>query len=434
MEQQTRRPCGARRDDRHGTRRTARRACRRTGGIGQRGDARDARHELSRDDRAGAGNQRGSDRHAGSGRRSRSSEREVETKTATAARRDAAFTSIRSAAGTSGFGDDGDALAQAHMNLARLVATSVIVSIVLAAAGDARAQARRPDTHKTDPKGDKTDAQKTEAGHLKSAADVLMDQDRPADAIVLYARAYELSNDPALLYNQGRAFEALGDYPAALDKLEAFERDAPPAVRAKVPGLRELIVDLRGRIATLVVRTNAPGARLLVRQKDEGLINTEKRLATRAGAASVEVDADGYETFRRDIELSAGATLVVEANLVSKKRDALVVVRTTPKADIAFDGKALGRSPLQLRTTAGPHELVAQADGYYEERVPMTLALGDRRDVDLEMRSTPGILGKWWFWTGIGAVVLGGVATAIVVTRERPHSNGSFSPGSVSGP
>ncbi|NVL67862.1 tetratricopeptide repeat protein, partial [Escherichia coli] len=93
---------------------------------------------------------------------------------------------------------------------------------------------------------------------LKSAADVLMDQDRYADAVILYQRAYELSSDPALLYNQGRAFEALGDYPTALEKLESFERDAPPAVRARVPGLHELIVDLRGRIATIVVRTNAP--------------------------------------------------------------------------------------------------------------------------------------------------------------------------------
>ena len=64
----------------------------------------------------------------------------------------------------------------------------------------------------------------------------------------------------------------------------------------------------------------------------------------------------------------------------------------------------------------------------------MTLALGDKRDVDLELRPTPGITSKWWFWTGIGAVVLGGVATAIVVTRERPHSNGTFGPGSVAGP
>jgi hypothetical protein len=327
------------------------------------------------------------------------------------------------------------------MNLARLVATFVLVPMVLVSAGGAtaQAQARKPDPRKSeprDPKGDpsKGDGQKTEAAHLKSAADVLMDQDRYADALVLYQRAYELSNDPAMLYNQGRAFEALGDYPTALEKLEVFEREAPPAVRARVPGLKELITDLRGRIATIIVKTNAPAARLLIRQKDEGIINAEKRVSTRAGTASVEVDADGYESFHRELDLSAGATIVVEANLTPKKRDALVVVRTTPSVDVIFDGKALGRAPLQVRATPGSHELVARGDGYYEERVPMTLAFGDRRDVALDMKPTPGILGKWWFWTGVGVVIAGGVATAILLTTEKPHSNGTFGPGSVAGP
>jgi tetratricopeptide (TPR) repeat protein len=262
-----------------------------------------------------------------------------------------------------------------------------------------------------------------------------MDQDRYADALVLYERAFELGGDPALLYNEGRAHEALGDYPKALEKLETFERDAPPAVRALVPGLKELIADLRGRMATLVVKTNAPNARLLVRQKDEGTINVERRLPTRAGQASVEVAAEGYETFRREVELSAGTTVTLDATLVLKKRDALIVVRTTPSADVLFDGKALGRAPLEVRTTTpGAHELVATANGYYEERVAMNVALGDRRDVDLELRKTPGITSRWWFWTGIGAVILGGVATAFILTKEKPHSNGTFGTGSVAGP
>ncbi len=275
---------------------------------------------------------------------------------------------------------------------------------------------------------------KSEAGKLKAAADVLMDQDRYSDALVLYERAYELSSDPALLYNEGRALEALGDYPKALEKLEAFDRDAPPNVRALVPGLRELIADLKSRMATLVVKTNAPNARVLLRQKDEGVVNGERRFPTRAGQASVEVAAEGYETFRRDLDLSAGTTLVVEANLALKKKDALIVVRTTPSADIFFDGTAMGRAPLQVHAAPGSHELVATANGFYEERIAMTLALGDRRDIELELRQTPGIASKWWFWTGIAVVVLGGVATAVVLTREKPHDNGSFGTGSVAGP
>ena len=275
---------------------------------------------------------------------------------------------------------------------------------------------------------------KSEAGRLKSAADVLMDQDRYADALVLYERAYELAGDPALLYNEGRAHEALGDYPKALERLEAFEQQAPASVRALVPGLRGLITDLRGRMATVVVKTNAPNARLLLRQKDEGLVNGERRFPTRAGQASVEVSADGYEVFRRNVDLSAGTTVTVDANLVLKRRDALIVVRTTPSANVLFDGKALGRAPLQVHATPGSHELVATADGYSDERVAMTLALGDRRDIELELRKTPGIASQWWFWTGIGAVVIGGVATAVILTKERPHSNGTFGTGSVAGP
>src|SRR5688572_29354180 len=127
------------------------------------------------------------------------------------------------------------------MNLARLVATLLLVPLLLVAfAGDARAQRARPDS--SSPK-------KNEAAHLKSTADALMDQDRFADALVLYQRAYELSAEPALLYNQGRAHEALGDYPTALEKLEAFEQTAPPSILARVPALRELIADLKTRIA-----------------------------------------------------------------------------------------------------------------------------------------------------------------------------------------
>ena len=313
----------------------------------------------------------------------------------------------------------------------RLLLALVVVPFLMLVVGPVAAQSQPASGSKPPKSGAQA---KSEAGRLKSAADVLMDQDRYADALVLYERAYELSSDPALLYNEGRAHEALGDYPKALEKLELFDQQAPPTVRALVPGLRDLIADLHGRMATIVVKTNAPNARLLLRQKDEGIVNGERRLPTRAGQASVEVAADGYETFRRDVELSAGITLTVDANLVLKKRDALLLIRTTPSADVLFDGKALGRAPLELRTTPGSHELVATADGYQDERIAMTLALGDRRDIELDLRKTPGVTSRWWFWTGLGAVLLGGAATAFILIKEKPHSSGTFGTGSVAGP
>ncbi|MBX3218255.1 MAG: PEGA domain-containing protein [Labilithrix sp.] len=278
-------------------------------------------------------------------------------------------------------------------------------------------------------------SERAEAARIKKEADALMDQDRHVDALALYARAYELTADPALLYNQGRALESMGDYPDAIDKLERFDREASPALRARVPGLADLLADLRGRIATLVVTTNAPGARLLVRDKAAGTIHhKETRIRTRAGAATIEVVAEGFTPFKKEIDLAGGETVIVDAQLSPKKRDALIVVRTRPSADISVDGKPIGRAPLELRVPPGQHTLVAEAAGRETERIRMTLALGDRREVDLELREPAGVLSRWWFWTSVGVVVAGGAVAAYALTQERAPDRGTFGAGVLPGP
>jgi hypothetical protein len=193
-----------------------------------------------------------------------------------------------------------------------------------------------------------------------------------------------------------------------------------------VPGLRDLITDLRGRIATIVVTTNAPGARVLVRDKAAGTVQKELRVRTRAGTAAIEVSAEGYTSFKKDIELPAGAVVKVDAQLAAKKTDALILVKSQPSADISVDGKAIGRSPLEYRVTAGQHVLLATANGYETERIPMTLALGDKRDVDIELHKPAGMLSKWWFWTAAGVVVAGSVATVLALTIEKSPTPGTF--------
>lgn len=297
----------------------------------------------------------------------------------------------------------------------------LVAAVLTTAAPAAYAQATSPKAA--------TKADKTEAAKLKKDADALMDQDRYVDALALYARAYELTGDPALLYNQGRALEATGEYGEALDKLERFEKEAGPTLRAKVPGLHDLITDLRGRLATIVVTTNAPGARLLVRDKAAGTIQKEIRIRTRSGTATIEVVAEGYVPFKKDVELTPGSVLKVDAQLALKKSDALLVVRSRPSADIAVDGKAIGRAPLELRLPPGSHTLVASSEGHQSEKVDMTLALGDRREVDIDLRKQGGILSRWWFWTAAGVVVAGGVGTYLALTIERNPTPGTFGGG-----
>ncbi|MBX3198652.1 MAG: tetratricopeptide repeat protein [Labilithrix sp.] len=203
---------------------------------------------------------------------------------------------------------------------------------------------------------------------LKASADQLFDQGRYAEANDLYKRAYTISSDPALLYNQARALESMGDYPEALDQLEAFDREAPPDVRAKVPKLDELAADLRARTATIHVTTNVPLAHLYIRGKDSGTIEREANVRARAGDASVRIEADGYEPFARDVTLPGGGAIDLDATLE------------------------------RTRTRTRAH-----ADG--------------------------GLTSKWWFWTALGVVAAGGVALSIVaLTTEKAPERGTFDP------
>src|SRR5688572_31098807 len=79
-------------------------------------------------------------------------------------------------------------------------------------------------------------------------------------ALDKYDAAYKLSADPALLYNQGRALEALSRYPEALEKLRAFDAKAPPDLHARVPNLKKLIDDIAGRTTLLTVEVVQKGA------------------------------------------------------------------------------------------------------------------------------------------------------------------------------
>ena len=233
---------------------------------------------------------------------------------------------------------------------------TVLVTALVVAPGTARA-ANRPEP-----------APSETAAELKARADAAMDGGAFADAITSYRASYEISGNPALLYNIGNAYERLGDYPRALAYLEQFSLVAPLDLRARVPALATLIASVRARLARVFVGCNVPGARVLVRGTWRGTIPLASSVTAMPGLARVEVVADGYRPFTTDVVLSADRETRVEAALVNR----------TIFAPVA-------------------HEGAPRPDG--------------------------GIATKWWFWTGVGVVVAGG-ATALVVALASSHGSG----------
>jgi hypothetical protein len=272
-----------------------------------------------------------------------------------------------------------------------------------------------------------------DATELRRRGNDAMAAFKPGEALDDYKQAYDLTKDPALLYNMARALEVLEDYPSALARYEDFARLASPELKSRVPKLDELIAALRTRVSKLSVTCNVPGARVIVREKTVGqtLAHGEALVvALAAGRGVLEVDADGYNPFQRNVALPGGGAVSVEVTLVPKAVAGLLVVGSEPGGGTVFvDGHELGTAPVEASVGAGTHQVAVRLPGFVDATTSVVVSVGERRVVTVTLGQGTPITKKWWFWTGIGAVVATGAIVSYAALTERGPGTGSIPPG-----
>lgn len=223
-----------------------------------------------------------------------------------------------------------------------------------------------------------------DAADLKRTADEAYDSHRYDAAARAYEASYAEKKEPSVLYNLARTYEALGRHPEALDRLQRFSDTAPFETRRRVPKLDGLLEVYRTRVATLDVRSNVSGARIIVRNVIVGETTTQPmKVAVNAGSATIEVSKAGYSPWTRTLTLEGAAVTLVDAKLEEKS------ATTTAAAPVT----------------------------YVPESPPP---------------STP-LYKNVWLWAGVGAVVL--VTTTVILfvafNTERAPDRGTLGPGTT---
>ncbi|HEY3667701.1 MAG TPA: PEGA domain-containing protein [Polyangiaceae bacterium] len=275
------------------------------------------------------------------------------------------------------------------------------------------------------------------AAKLREEGNQAMLEMRYVDALAAYEQALALAPSYAgTLYSIARAQQLLGDFPAALTALTRFQSEASSEVKARVGQLDQLFAELRSRVGTLQLSCNVKGARVLVRDK---LIGTTPLPVTvlPAGSATLELELDGFFTQKKQIVVPSAGTLSLELSLHARSQVGLLVVRTLPGgALVSVDGSAQGTSSpsIELALPAGPHRVSATRQGYDDASVPVVLNAGVSRTLDMPLERSVPLTSRWWFWTGTTAVILGGVALAVVLSTERSADHGTLVPSQISAP
>ncbi len=273
---------------------------------------------------------------------------------------------------------------------------------------------------------------------LRAQANQTMLEMHYRDALALYEQARELApGDVTLLYSVGRAYELLGDFPRALDALERFSREAPPEVKAKVGDIASLQKQLARRVSTLALTCNVEGARVLLGDRVIGTTPLPANLRLPAGAATLQVELDGFFTRASEVVLPADGKLALEVTLLRKSQSGTLTISTEPLGAAVFvDGRLAGTSSPKLEVVlpAGEHRLLAQREGFDDAQVPLVIAPASTRDVSLVLSKSVPLTSRWWFWTGLGAVVVGGTVLTVAALTEKSPKQGTLAPGQVAAP
>ena len=160
---------------------------------------------------------------------------------------------------------------------------------------------------------------------MKRRGDDLLDARRFAEALAAYDAAYAADPRPSILYNRGRALEFLARYPEALDSIRRFSREAPPDIRARVPGLAQLLAELEARVSTLTIQCDVAGARVLLSGHQIGICPFAVPISVSAGRHSFEAVAEGYLPYHRELTLPGAASASVRVLLAARDSSALLI-------------------------------------------------------------------------------------------------------------
>ena len=279
-------------------------------------------------------------------------------------------------------------------------------------------------------------AAEDEAGRLKKKGDSAMLELRYEDALEAYGASYALTPNAALHYNRARALEALGRHAEALTAYERFAKEAPPELRAKVPQLDEHLAGVRMRVTELTVRVPIKGARITLRNVVLGSSPLPSGLRVNAGKAKLEVTAEGYVPYEKEIELRGGDVLTLDVELAPRVVEGVLAIDGDPAASVTVDGKPMGTTPIEARVASGSHTVMLTRSGYVSRTETVVLGQGERKRLSLTLtpESQPGVTSRWWFWTGLGAIVVTGAVITISVVTSRDAGRGDIDPGRVSAP
>lgn len=218
-----------------------------------------------------------------------------------------------------------------------------------------------------------------------------VDAGRFASAVVAFEESYRIRPVAVVLNNLAAAYARMGRYQLAIDTYQRYltegnERLSPERMQV----VRERLAELRRDMPIVTLRVT-PASYALTVDGRAVTVAVSGEVALDPGSHMFDVSAATFRSQRREFQLAPQAREVWE---------------------LALD-------PVAPTTAVAPPT--------HAEPAPAVSAVAPTPHPPERPPPSPAITSRWWFWTGVGAVVLGGTALALGLGGVFDHTRAPLS-------
>jgi len=181
--------------------------------------------------------------------------------------------------------------------------------------------------------------------------------------------------------------------------------------------------------ATITVSSLTRGAKVYLNDQEVGEVPLKAPLKVKGGETyAIRVQKRGYAPYVDTVMAGGGKNSEVEADLVPTM-GVLRIDCNVLRARVTLAGKPIGLTPFDGDVPPGKHELRIGAPGYVQDTRELQIDAGQEQALTIALAAVPApvvsedksIFSRWWFWTAVGAVVVGGVTAGVVATQGPKH-------------
>ena len=178
--------------------------------------------------------------------------------------------------------------------------------------------------------------------------------------------------------------------------------------------------------ATIEIMSMTKGAAVFLDDKQVGKVPLAAPLTVSVKKPHVvRLQKRGFTAYVETVRLKPGEARELEADLVPSG-GILKVMCNIRRAQVLLDGRPIGRTPFDGDVPAGKHKLEIVAPGKQPETRLIDLRAGNVMRVAFVLKDPPApvmkkddsVFGRWWFWTAVGAAVIGGATAAALASRD----------------